>query len=517
MIIACSLSTKTGSWFLCSFLVFAYLFKNTHAQIYIDDPPHLVRFIQGSTAAFGTPFYGEHIIGQLFYGQSESNDKPHCQNDYKPLPAESTDASDSTYAEAPLPGPLKRIIVVRRGGCHFAQKVQTAQKEHNADAVIVVDNNPERTSSDVRLIIMAEDDGHKRQVDIPSVLISFEEGEQLINGILGGDDVFARLEWDVPNAPTVEIDQWVSPALISSVKFLQKFAPYARRFGTHVDFRPHYWIFELAKDYKTMCTDSSGKFCSIDAEWGNSTTGRSITTGKTVVQESVRQKCLWLESRGGHLGEQFPAAYWNYVEKQPLRCPVNHSPDSDPALFFGEECSYQLMKDIGAPLAAVTKCYENEMEEILTEERSTVAWSPTATMINNWRYAGPLTPSTVATAACTGFFEEPAICEELQKDTFLAEPEKENGFVPLAWWIYLLTVIGVVLASLGIIVACYRGYLYRRLRNELRYEVFEEVKNRTKGNRSEGDVSNFQEGNPEANQHNMTAKPFDGVSIATSA
>lgn len=50
-----------------------------------------------------------------------------------------------------------RLQQVRRGGCHFAEKVKIAQDSKGASAVIIVDEaGSRRTPNDIKTIIMAD-------------------------------------------------------------------------------------------------------------------------------------------------------------------------------------------------------------------------------------------------------------------------------------------------------------------------------------------------------------------------
>lgn len=58
--------------------------------------------------------------------------------------------------------PLILFFQVRRGGCHFAQKVKVAQDSKDASAVIIVDDEGStRTPSEIRTIIMADGQYYK--------------------------------------------------------------------------------------------------------------------------------------------------------------------------------------------------------------------------------------------------------------------------------------------------------------------------------------------------------------------
>lgn len=91
----------------------------------------------------------------------------------------------------------------------------------------------------------------------------------------------------------------------------------------------------------------------------------------------------------------------------------------------------------------------------------------------------------VARAVCTGFTKEPEQCtvlksRHIQDVVFGNEPyilgesySYHKGGV--AWWVYFLSIAGAIVLCIGVVLT-YRLWLVKQLRNELRYEVFEEVK-----------------------------------------
>merc|ERR1712066_197993 len=91
---------------------------------------------------------------------------------------------------------LIHIIMVRRGTCSFVTKVRVA-KAKGAHAVIIVDReNSTLTVRDIRRTIVA-DDGYGNNIDIPSMLISKQDGQHLIDAAKSSQ-VIIELAWDVP-------------------------------------------------------------------------------------------------------------------------------------------------------------------------------------------------------------------------------------------------------------------------------------------------------------------------------
>lgn len=236
------------------------------SQIRVLAPPRVVQDFQtshgrifGSTSTFGAPFYGDRVYGRLVYGTPKQNN--HCtEEDYDVPSPEKFMPAGKSYNEVRL----INIILVERGSCSFVTKVKVAQKKE-AHAVIIVDTQGStRTTRDIQDIIVA-DDGYGSNVDIPSVLISREEGQKLIDPLLAdpGTQVVVELNWDIPSENVVQVDLWMSSASVSSQKFLKDFKPKREALNEYLRFMPHYHVFSMdgSKDYKELCFDVSGKYC----------------------------------------------------------------------------------------------------------------------------------------------------------------------------------------------------------------------------------------------------------------
>ncbi|CEM13802.1 unnamed protein product [Vitrella brassicaformis CCMP3155] len=433
-----------------------------------QDPPSkepLQKFhrakIDGSTAAFGTPYHGQRITGRLVYGETKG-DYWCREDDYDiPLPLGERERT------------LPNIVVVRRGNCNFVTKVRIAQEKKEAMAVIVVDTlGSSRTPSEIQRVIMG-DDGWGFKVKVPSIFVSDKEGSLLIEELRKNTtDVIVELAWDVPKETTVSMDFWIDLSVGKSINFLQEYSHYAKTLKHKLDFRPHYWIFSLPVDLNDLCIDDDATYCAVDPDMAGSTTGRDV------VEETARQLCLWRETAiVDHNVEQsgdYSAIWWNYVDLLPNVCPM----DGKGNKAFGQECSFGLMKNLGADMTKINKCLTKDKEAILSRERLNHAWSPLAMRINDWKYSGPLDPEVITQAVCSGFEERPQECDTLLHPTKIGFEEKvdkveEEQGVP--WWIFVVSIIGasIVVVSLFFI---YRVWIARHLRKALRCELMAEMK-----------------------------------------
>lgn len=431
--------------------------------------------IDGSTATFGAPFYGERLLGRLVWGESKNKSHPHCSGgDYEvpePIPVKSSASAEKKVR-------LINIVMVRRGGCSFVTKVRTALSK-GAHAVIVVDTEGSgRKPRDIRKIIVS-DDGYGSNITIPSILISDKEGQRLIRAAKNFQ-VIIELAWDVPLNHVVIMDLWMSSASRESMRFLQEFAPKRKALNERLKFVPHYYIFALqsgvAGDQGNLCDESSDHFCAEDPD------GPGPVTGRMVLDENLRQLCIHdltkvkrtdidaVGDTGNIEGTvEYAAKFWDYVEQLLLQCPLEGSGLSA----FGSACSEALMHKVGINVDEVNECMQTTREEKLKREMKQKAWSTRALRINGWRYPGTVDADPVMRAICAAFRQQPPACTSLAEPVKpQSETEAESGGISTSSFIAALLVVAGVLVG---IMFLYKRSLTRHIHSALREEVMLEV------------------------------------------
>jgi len=449
-------------------------------QLRVMTPDWLVREfresmgrIDGSTATFGAPFYGDRVLGRLVYGESQLNHSHCVAEDYEvPKPAEFLSGTSRSEGVR-----LINIVMVRRGKCSFTTKVKVAY-EKGAHAVLIVDREDSNlTSKDMANIIVA-DDGFGNKINIPSVLISKVEGRKLIQAVRR-TQVVVELAWDLPTNHVVNVDLWMSSASRESLRFLKEFASKRRILNEVVNFQPHYAVFGIdgtdPKIYNDLCSDNSGQYCAEDPD------GAGPITGKDVLAEDVRQLCIHTvhkvarvgnTERGGPHAVEYAAQYWDYIEKLGDSCPLDAPRPQDR---FGLECSTKLMKQVGVDIQRVEDCVRVNATPYLQREREHPAWSPRALRINGWRYSGIPDADLVTRAICSGFITQPSECKAIIRPRdpmvpYLAEAEvKAVSFMQMMAWL-----LGVTLAIFAGLLL-YKRHLKEEIRRAISQSVQEEV------------------------------------------
>lgn len=434
-------------------------FKSTHGRI------------QGSTATFGAPFYGDRVLGKLAY--AESDDHNYCtEESYDVPPPDTTHVKDYEQVK------LINIVMVRRGKCSFVTKVRIAEAKH-AHAVVIVDREDSNLTSDDLQNIVVADDGFGDTIRIPSVLISKFDGQKLIDAVKRDKTVVVELSWDIPTNKVVQVDLWMSSASRESLKFLKDFSSKRRTLNQVVNFQPHYAVFGMddtdPQIFNKLCWDSRGQFCAEDPD------GNGPVTGRDVLEENVRQLCIHkltkvrMRQPSGHDYKSAPVVeyareFWDYIERLPERCSLDVE---DEETRFGRKCSLALMKEVGIDVDKVEMCADDEGENLLQHERENQAWSPRALRINGWRYSGLLDADLVTRAICSGFTKQPNECSDLvtERDPTVPFVPQTDGvsFGTLIRWLFITCCVAFVVLLL------YKRYLKKEMRITLREEVMLEV------------------------------------------
>lgn len=429
--------------------------------------------IEGATATFGAPFYGDKVLGRLVWSDSLKG-HTHCSADDYEVPQLNMAESSN----------LINIFVVRRGRCSFTTKVQVAYNK-GAHAVIIVDREDSTlTAKDMHEIIVA-DDGFGGNIRIPSVLISREEGNRLINAIKSDLSIIVELQWNIPTNHVVEMDLWMSSGSQESLAFLKDFAPRRKILNKVVQFRPHYAIFSVNSSdpsvYTDICSDNNGHFCAADPD------GSGEVTGKDVLVEDVRQLCIHeitkvprvsLDDLGksAHLVE-YAERYWAYVESFANKCTLDGTTPTDR---FGVQCAERVMHEVGLDVDKVQQCMTETGDQKLEDQRENSAWSPRALRINGWRYSGMMDADLVTRAICSGFISQPDECGTLFTPrnpfkSYVGGKVSKNGARFNILLVGLAVLVGCMLGCMYLYQRSLKQHLWKAMREEVMLEIHSEM------------------------------------------
>lgn len=294
------------------------------------------------------------------------------------------------------------------------------------------------------MVIMV-DDGTGNGIQIPSIMISKTDGERLIEKYktLKADNTQIKLivSFDM-NRPDdrVEYDIWFSSSNDRGLDFIRDFKEYHDRLGKKALATPRYFSWACVNcDASIVDTDCfcDGKYCAIDEN-------NLRVTGRDILHENLRQKCIYLNSRKNSQNDD---QWWSYVTKAHSRCYDD----------FSEDCSKAIHKELGIDYDKTEECVNNSFSDedhstgdntILADEQ--VAWNNhgahfiPSVIINSVAYRGILDPENVFSAICNGFKDAQDECkgyvEQTLVETSTSKPVTFNWFIVVIIFLILLNV-----------------------------------------------------------------------------
>ncbi|XP_026190174.1 uncharacterized protein LOC34622302 [Cyclospora cayetanensis] len=269
---------------------------------------------------------------------------------------------------------LQVVLFVDRGICTFAAKVEVAQG-CGADAVVIVDHGTQEwTRETIRHNIIMSDDGKVRNIRIPSILVSKQDGEAFKEEIVSGEEpVLVELEWRMPSQWPVAVNFWADSGDVKEELCLSE-GLYSKYPRLYCSFEPNAQVLGL--------------------------------TGSEVVQEALLESCLYWTTKTAPPGlkdAEFSREWWLYQQR--LGDPRDGcSFDGEGKNAWGPTCSRRVLSEVlsGGQLRAVELCMADENGRRLLEfSKNNRGWTVVAVTINGARYSGQLTPESVLRAICS--------------------------------------------------------------------------------------------------------------------
>ena len=184
--------------------------------------------MKASLANFGSIHYEHSIVGKVWY---DKNNQYGCEKFNLTITA----VGDPDIEPSP-------IVLVKRGKCPFVKKVRNVEHAGGYLAVIY-DDKPNEI---IEKIIMV-DDGTGNGISIPSMLISKEDGEAILEEMEDCLDdprkvcvqLLARFDLKHPDN-RVEYEFHYSSSDDRSLDFIQNWGEYHKKFGKDVQFTPRF-------------------------------------------------------------------------------------------------------------------------------------------------------------------------------------------------------------------------------------------------------------------------------------
>jgi hypothetical protein len=356
------------------------------------------------------------------------------------------------------------IILVHRGNCTFVTKVQNVENA-GGHVALIIDNK----SEDVETIVMA-DDGKGKDITIPGVLISLEDGniitEYIKNNLDRAKDIIVEVDFEMEHPSNiVKYDLYTSADNDAVYKLISEFFHYQSEIFDKTNLTVHYVTYQHPKydtspsalnTPKENCL-GNGKYCAIPGKFG-------VTDGREIVYEAIKQKCIFKVSNefNDHL------AYWRYVKEFYIDCLIQNPPK------FNRECSAIVMKKIGIDSSAINKCvhdsfiatdeqkkvpyfewyYQNELLNKDNEDRMTylLSFIPSIT-INGRTFSGSWRAKNLFEAICAGYKKKPKACYD---EGAFKRPSHLN-------WFSIFMIISLIIAVNAVLFYFCKNYIKKKI------------------------------------------------------
>lgn len=431
------------------FLLLSLFFVLSSCNLRVYSPPNLAfsfpdNSIPYSIANFGHIPYGRTLIAPLFVAN----------------PLLGCTQIDSVNSEEIKEAPF---IIMRRGDCSFVTKVKNAQSA-GAKMAIIVDDKSENTEN-----ITMIDDGFSFSINIPSVFLSKQHGDILIDLLRSPDETKKNIVLTINfenrlKTGQVEVVFWLSTSNRNSFRVINEFYPYFKKLENQIKFTPHYAIWTCQSCFISNFTEfpdnciSGGRYCCPDPD------GSGPATGAHIVQEDLRQICIF---------KNYQDKWWDYMKKFDSECIEYQVVD---------DCSQKVMKDVNIDRKVIQQCFNESFDKtgdqvdplkndnkLLKEERITfvkngIQFWPSVTL-NNENYKGNLIGESIFEATCSFLETIPETCYDVLEVKINEEKEVLNVFS------VLIVVVSIIVVFFFFLVCIYKRWIKKELSSNMNAQV----------------------------------------------
>ena len=356
------------------------------------------------------------------------------------------------------------IIMVDRGNCSFVTKVKNVE-EAGGHIALIINNDPNQSLDE---IIMA-DDGRGRDLVIPGVLISYQDG-QILKEFYRENKMFSKIieninievDFEIENRTNiVKLDFYVSSKSENFYKLILELSNHLKVIKDSIDMNvyyisePNYSYIEGQFKELPNCL-GSGLHCHNPGKF-------SVSDGRVFVEEDIKQKCILKYAREN----KDIGLYVDYVTNFFKTC-VNKTA-------FNPECSAIVVKTSDLPIDKINECFHDSfnlsglspnnilnykifaknkllMEDSYKKTEHMISYLPSL-LINNRNFWGSWTNENVFEALCSAYQKKPEICYD---EGYFHKPTSLGGFS-----VFLLILL-VVFVNVLIFMVC-KNYIRNRI------------------------------------------------------
>lgn len=430
--------------FLFSFSFFSMI-TYIHPELVIREPKALRDLfpsgvIKTGTSNFGRIQYGHKMEGYLLFDTVNETATYGCDK-------------FTRYAEMNPEVGRSPFVLVREGHCTFATKIRNIEEAGGHVGIVVSDAN----DNDLDMF----DDGRGRDIAIPSIRISRDDGEKLISYYKSnmnkekGDIKKIRIEiiFELEKQKNfVDYGVWYRPDDPSVYIFLKEFYKYQEALGDIAKLDIHfitYTDYSYSEDSQKEIKNclGSGFYCMIPGTMIN------VSDGAIIIDEMIRQKCVFNYAYQEGNNKLW---YWRYMKNFHELCLEKGNMDT--------ECANEVLYDLDLS-KVINQCYKDSFigsdsqksdigfnrrlknsildEEIKIRNKLFINNLPTLT-INNKIYSGAIRPQYIFESLCASLIKKPKVCFDLS--SFNNDLKAEEGYsISGLFFILLLIIVGNII------------------------------------------------------------------------
>jgi hypothetical protein len=357
--------------------------------------------------------------------------------------------------------------LIDRGNCSFVTKVRNVQQA-GGHIALIINNNPYEDVNDVIMV----DDGRGRDLVIPGVLITQQQGEKikqfynenkLFPKIL--DDIRVEVDFEMENRTNiVKLDFFVTSFNENFYNLINEISSHFKEIKELIDLNIFYIShssYNFAEGYYRDIPNcyGSGLHCHHPGKF-------NVNDGRIFLKEDINQKCILNYSKEiKNIG-----LYLDYLNNFYIDCANKTN--------FNPECSAIVAEKIGLPLDKINKCFHdsfdiNSLEKydknlmkffniysknlLLTNDdrkksQNFISFIPSL-MINNRNFWGSWTLENIFEAICSVFQKKPQICYD--------EGYFKSKFSISKFSIFLLIIL-VIAINIFIFILC-KNFIKKRI------------------------------------------------------
>ncbi|CAD8147107.1 unnamed protein product [Paramecium octaurelia] len=338
------------------------------------------------------------------------------------------------------------FVLIKRGDCSFVKKVRHAQ---NAGyQLAIVENNKDEINGTVTMF----DDGTGYGLQIPSIFISKSDGELLTKYLrmpktnFETEQIQLLIKFDVRQRDNVTTLFALNITSEETYKFLREYQPYYQKLKdekvSYIILYPLYQIIKTPdKPIEYQNCISYGKYCARDPD------GSGIATGRMVVEEALRQLCIFQQGFDKWL------AYM-----------ISFRDNCTSAQQY-ESCSPGIQEEVGINYQKVEKCIRDQSEShsflIKNEtnyykhhnllENQLTLWNTAGVqylpgiIINQQDYQGQVTGANVFLDICYSFLIPPASCANYIDGQIQQQDSSSNLYLTIGIIIFVMIIFFMLL------------------------------------------------------------------------